>query len=240
MTDKTTSQMFNKVNAAEKRVIFRSLPQRRTKIMIKYEEQVAQVFALTTSTEKVLACELIPVKADEEPSDVVVKFEKQEAVQVVIDFKFNEDRYFMQTTANMENDKVQINLDPDLFVLQRRRSARVDIPFSYPHQVRVIEHHGKVVFIEGRIVDFGAGGCRVEVLQMDPLFSVSDQVVLVIRLSHRNPLTLKAQVRHTVGTSSAGNQIFGVQFQGLGPIMENKMMSLLMEVQKELFTKFNA
>lgn len=237
---KRNSPMFNQVHLIDKKIIFRSLPMRKTKIMMKNDELVVRLEALASSSEKILECQYLPFTPNETLPDLSQVFENNISSLVVLNFSFNEDRYFMQTTASLDSGKISVDLAPDLFVLQRRRSARVDITFSYPHQIRVIEHHGKPVFIEGRMVDFGAGGCRLEILQMNPQFTEADELVVVLRLSHRNPLTLKSQVRHASSKTSQGNQIFGVQFLGLGPIMENKMMSLLMEVQKELFAKFNA
>ncbi len=233
--------MFNKVNVSEKKVIFRSLANRRAKIIMKsIEEEINHLIAIKNVEDKVLECGRIQLNTAEDKSQGAVT-SLQNNQHVILNFNFNEDRYFMQTKMILAENRVLLDLTSDLFVLQRRKSPRIDLPANYPHQIRIIEYKGKVVFFEGRVIDFGAGGCRIELMQHEPRFSISDPLALVLSLSHRSPLTLSASIRHVIikeeGTEV--RQIFGVQFLGLGPIMENKMLSLLMELQKELFTKFN-
>lgn len=239
MSTQNESQMFTLVTGSEKKIIFRSLPQRQTKILMKSENHISELRAIKYNDDRILECDRIEMNQIEELGS---KSMQKSDAEVILNFMINEDRYFMQTKSSLYENKIYIDVNPHLFVLQRRKSLRIEVPAIYPHQVRLIEHKGKVVFIEGRLIDFSAGGCRIELLQMEPLVSSLDELVIVLRLSHRNPLTLRARVRHTLSNVSSknGRQVFGIQFQGLGPIMENKMLSLSMEMQKELFAKFNA
>lgn len=238
MTSQNQPQMFNKVSASEKRIIFRSLSQRQTKITMKSESHISELRAIKCNDDRILECDRLKLNPVEDDSQLPGINNNE---NVILNFSLGEDLYFMQTKSSLSESKIYLDMGPDLFVLQRRKSMRLEVPMAYPHQVRLIEHKGKVVFIEGRLLDFGAGGCRIELLQMEPLFSTEDSLVTVIRLNHRVPLTLRAQIRHTLPKASHknGRQIFGVQFQDLGPIMQNKMISLSMEMQKEFFAKFS-
>ncbi len=238
---KNQSTMFNKVNSFEKRVIFRSLATRKSKLMMKsIEDVITQLVVSKNVEDKKMECKLVQMvstKEGEEDSGKVIPLRSNQ--NVILNFNFNEDRYFMQTNMIVNEERILLDLEPDLFVLQRRKSPRIELPTGFPQQLRIIEYQGKVVFLEGRVLDFGPGGCRVEMVLNTPRFATADRVALVLRLSHRNPLNLKAEIRHTVLKEDERGlrQTFGVQFKDLGPIMENKMMSLLMELQKEMFTK---
>lgn len=238
---KNQSTMFNKVNSFEKRVIFRSLATRKSKLMMKsIEEVITQLVATKNVEDKKMECKLVQMvstKEGDEDSGKIIPLRSNQSV--ILNFNFNEDRYFMQTNMIVNEERILLDLEPDLFVLQRRKSPRIELPTGFPQHLRIIEYQGKVVFFEGRVLDFGPGGCRVEMILNTPRFATADRMALVLRLSHRNPLNLKAEVRHIVLKEDERGlrQTFGVQFKDLGSIMENKMMSLLMELQKEMFTK---
>ncbi len=239
--EKNQSTMFNKVNSFEKRVIFRSLATRKSKLMMKsIEDVITQLVVTKNVDDKKVECKLVQMvstKEGDENSEKLIPLKSNQ--NVILNFSFNEDRYFMQTNMIVNDERILLDLEPELFVLQRRKSPRIELPTAFPQHFRIIEYQGKVVFLEGRVIDFGPGGCRAEMVLSTPRFATGDKISLVLRLSHRNPLNLKAEVRHIVFKEDEKGlrQTFGVQFKDLGAIMENKMMSLLMELQKEMFTK---
>lgn len=195
------------------------------------EEHIFKMIATETRDDKVLAVSY--------PANENVRMQKSQSV--IINFEVNEDRYFFNTNVILEENLMLVDLMPDLFVLQRRKTARIEIPNHYPSQARILEYMGKSVFLEGQVLDFSAGGGRLSIPKTEPVFMANQELQMSLQFSFRKALIVKAVIRHKFPVVNPGDpQVFGIQFLELGPQMENKMLMLFMDIQREIFLKYSS
>jgi hypothetical protein len=160
--------------------------------------------------------------------------------QVVVNFTEGEDRYFFHTVAEVFSNRVHMAADLDVYVLQRRKSPRLEIPNAYPGTFNIISHQGKPVLYNCQFVDFSSGGCRVKYLGHLPVFKTGEIIRGVIHLNHRNPVELDCEIKHHAYDNEQGIQAFGIQFKLNTNILESKMLVVFMDLQRELFMKWSS
>jgi alginate biosynthesis protein Alg44 len=233
MAAQDKSQIFKKVNLSEKKALFRVLQQDRSVLLIKGEEDhIFHMISTEVRDDKILAVTY--------PSNEPVRMQKSQ--NVIINFEVSEDRYFFNTNVILAENQMLVDLAPDLFVLQRRKTARIEIPEKYPHQVRILEYLGKGTFVEGVALDFSSGGCRVSVPKHDPIFRANQEIQVSLQFSFRKAVILRALIKHKFPSppdQPDAPQVFGIQFVELNQIMENKMLMMFMDIQREIFLKYS-
>jgi hypothetical protein len=163
-----------------------------------------------------------------------------EAQKIVINFSVGEDRYFMNAKADLIGDRVHVSAESDVFILQRRKSPRLDLPDSYPGSLNIISYKGKACLYQCKISDFGSGGCRVQYQGHLPQFKSGETFRGVIHLNHRIPVELACEIKHHVTGPADGFQTFGVRFRLDTSILENKLLVVFMHLQRELFVKWSS
>ncbi len=157
---------------------------------------------------------------------------------VIFNFSHEDDRYFFQTQVDVYQEKVMIPARIDIFILQRRKAPRLDLPTEFPAGFNIIELKNKSCMYECQVLDFSSGGCRVQYSGHLPIFKVGDQLKGVLHLSHRRPMELSCEIKHHVLDKDKGLQVFGVQFLIKSSLLENRLLVLFMDLQRELFTKY--
>ncbi|MCB0368513.1 MAG: PilZ domain-containing protein, partial [Bdellovibrionales bacterium] len=167
-------------------------------------------------------------------------FKLEQPDMLVFNFSFDDERYFFSGLIKQVEDKYIINLHSDLFYLQRRKSARMEIPDDYPSKAKVISFNGKPISFELKVLDFSSGGCRLSFLSIDPMIIFEDKFRTLITLGNRSSFEVDVQVRHVKPINSIKDlpQIMGVQFISKEPAFEGKMLNLYMDVQREIFLKY--
>jgi mannuronan synthase len=159
---------------------------------------------------------------------------------IILNFSYGEDRYFLQAPAEVYDNRVHIAADQDVYILQRRRSPRLEIPDAYPSGLNIIAYQKKMVMYQCTLIDFSSGGCRAQYIGHLPLFKTGDVVRGVVHLNHRNPVELDCEIKHHAIDNMQGIQIFGIQFKLPTTILENKMLVVFMDLQRELFVKWSS
>lgn len=224
-------KMFKRVGLSEKKVLFRGLPQRKTLLLIKGDEEyIYKIVPVKFVDNKFLTCAYIK---DEDQRMKVSQ-------PIIINFQVDEDRYFFQSQGRPSGDFIDVDLTTDLFILQRRKTPRVELPGDYPNSMTITELNNKTIYLHGAILDFSAGGAKLTMDCVDPHLKAGDEIRVVMHLNKRNPLSMYCVVKHQARKPEEFDkpQIFGVQFSGMNSVMENKMLNLFMDIQRELFLKF--
>ncbi len=224
-------QIFKKVNLSEKKALFRLIPQEKSVLLIKgAEDHIFKMIPYEVRDDKILVVNY--------PSNEPVRMQNSQGV--IINFEISEDRYFFNTNVIIAENQMLIDLVPDLFVLQRRKTARIDIPEKYPHQIRILEYLGKGVFIEGVALDFSSGGCRVSIPKAEPVFKENQEIQVSLQFSYRKSIILRGLIKHkfTLANDAGNPQVFGIQFIQLDSFLEGKMLMMFMDVQREIFLKY--
>lgn len=158
---------------------------------------------------------------------------------LILNFSHGEDRYFFHAPAEVYNNRVHISAELDVYILQRRKTPRLDIPSEYPGGLNIIAYQNKMVMYQCTFLDFSSGGCKVLYPAHLPVFKTGDVIRGVIHLNHRNPVDLQGEIKHHSMDKIAGHQIFGIQFKLNTTILENKMLVVFMDLQRELFVKWS-
>lgn len=225
------TEIFKKVHLSEKKKLFKEIAAAGTLLLIKVENQdVRQILARNISEDKFLECDFKPG----------FEFDLKVSEVAVVNLSYGEDRYFFSGVVSVVNEKVYIDIQGDLFYLQRRRSARMEIPEGYPAKARIIDLNGKNLPFDFKIVDFSSGGCRISLASMEPLIKVGAKFKLMITLGHRSSFDTEVDVRHVkeINTLKDLPQVMGVQFTSTDVAFESKMLNLYMDVQREIFLKY--
>jgi hypothetical protein len=222
-------EIFRKVPISEKKSLFREAVFQKFPFYLKGEDE-----------------ELITAVADEfiEGRALVFSyaagsFEIKNPQKVVFNFSFGEDRYFFQALAEVYGKRIHISSETDVYVLQRRKSPRLEIPKDYPGTINIIDYGGKPTLLKCQLLDFSTGGARVLYDKHLPEFKNLDQFTVVVHLNHRRPFELQAEIRHTVADYLNATQAIGLRFKLESTLLENKLLVVFMDLQRELFVKWS-
>jgi hypothetical protein len=220
--------IFKRVAVSERKLIFRELADDKSQVSLKGSEGEAifHLIAIQVEKDENLLCH------HTEDSKGIDKAQK-----VLMNFVFKNERYFMQTELKFESGWAVIDISGDLFQLQRRANVRLILPESYGAVYILMSHEGKKFFIDCAVKDISAGGLKLEVPISHPEFKSGEVLKGSLRLGNRRSMELETEVRfakkeekfHTVG----------VQFLNVDHILENRLLSLMMDLQRELYIKFS-
>ena len=221
--------IFKKVAVSGKKQVLREAAAQECMLSIKSEEDViVQTPMIWMDQDYSLFCRALSLE------DLI-----RMNGRVTCNFTHENERYFFQTDLEMEGDEVRLNCaEVDLYQLQRRKNTRLFFPENYDAGFNITEYKGKSYFIFAKIKDISAGGCKVIIPKQDPAFVVGSQFSGFLRVGHRKPLPLVAEVRHVLEETKDNAQVFGVQFVEINSVIENRLLSMMVDIQRELYVRF--
>lgn len=222
---------FKKVHLSDKKKILRSIADNQTVLLVKSESTgVEQVVPKKIIEDKILECDFFKGK----------EFNLKNSEMAVVSLNEGDDKYFFYGLVNVTEKNIYIDIQGDIFYLQRRKSARLDLPEDYISVCRITDYKGKVLPFDCDVVDISSGGCRLNLTSMEPMIKVGSVIKMKITLGYRNPFEVKGEVRHvkTINDYSDLPQVMGIQFVDYEPSFEAKMLNLYMDVQREIFLKY--
>ncbi|WP_374074286.1 flagellar brake protein [Bdellovibrio bacteriovorus] len=223
--------IFKKVAVSEKKLLFREIADDKMQVSIKgsLHDDVFHLIAVQTEKDEALLCHHT---ADSKGITTAQK--------VIVNFAFKSERYFFQTELYFEAGWAVLKIDVDLFQLQRRANARIDIPTKYDAVFMLSNHGGRSYFLECRVRDISAGGFKMELQAAQPELKIGDRVKGTLRLGVRRPIEFVVEVRFAQSKDDAGviKQTVGMQFLEIDHLMESRLLSLMMDLQREIFLKF--
>ncbi|HEX7673095.1 MAG TPA: PilZ domain-containing protein [Bdellovibrio sp.] len=157
----------------------------------------------------------------------------------VLNFDHGNERYFMKAYLRSSKDGVFINTNFELFQLQRRANVRVVIPETFDALFSLHGHGGKKYFKDCKVVDVSAGGVRIEFQGAKPDLKENDIVEGTLRLGTRRPMKFDLQVRFVNKRVENGDTVYtaGTMFMNIDKTMETRLLSLITDLQRELFLK---
>lgn len=220
--------IFKKVAVSEKKMLFREIAHEKLQVAVKGAESNFHLIAVQSEKDLALMCH--------HTADSKGVNQNQ---AVMLSFNFKTERYFMQTELYFEAGWAVIKIEGELFQLQRRANARVEIPDKYDATFILNQHGGKNYFIDCRLKDVSAGGFKMEMTD-GPEFKIGDKAKGLFKLGNRRPIEFEIEVRFVMAKEANGKklQIAGVQFQNIDSILESKLMSVVLDLQREIFLKY--
>lgn len=223
--------VFKKVHLSDKKKILKRLIEDRVVWLVKTEtKDVQQVVPIQAIDEKIVECDFIPGQ----------EFDLKKSEMGVVSINFGEDRYFFYGLVTLNDSKIFIDTQGDLFYLQRRKSARLELPSNYPAKCKIMNYNGKALPFDCNVVDISSGGCKLSLSSLEPIIKDLSKLELKITLGHRSPFDVSGEVRHTkpIRDFSDLPQLIGIQFVDYEPMFEGKMLNMFMDLQREIFLKY--
>ncbi|QDK38505.1 PilZ domain-containing protein [Bdellovibrio sp. NC01] len=219
--------IFKKVAVSEKKMLFRELASDRAQISLKGEgDDIFHLIAIQTEKDEELLCHHTE---DSKKHEVAQK--------VMVNFPFKTERYFFQSELSFNSGWAVVKIDGDLFQLQRRANARIDLPEKYEAVFTLYLHGGKNYFLESKIKDISAGGIKIECPFVTPEFVIGERIKGTIRLGARRALEFDLEVRFAKVNDKT--QVAGLQFMNIDLTKENRLLSLMMDLQREIYIKYS-
>jgi len=224
--------IFKKVAFSEKKMLFREIAKEKQQLMIKCmdNDDVFHLIAIQTERDEVLLCH--------HTADTKTYNKEQ---KVIASFVLRDERYYFHTDMNFQEGWTILKMNVDLFQLQRRANARIDLPDSYDGIFVLSQHAGKPYSIDCRLKDVSAGGFKMEFLGISPALQAGDRMKGILRLGKRRPMEFEVEVRFAKKEDDGGIviQTAGVQFLNRDHNTENRLLLMMMDLQRELYLKYS-
>lgn len=227
----SSEPVFKKVSVAEKKLLFQQVTSEKKLIRLKIADQDEFLH-------------IVPMHVDEGPvllchytADSKKLTENQ---KVVANFTLREERYFFSTGFEFKSGWMVLDIGVDLFHFQRRATARVNIPDEYDAIFQLTLHNGKSYSTDCKLKDVSAGGFKMEIFGDMPLLKMGDAISGLLRLGHRRAMELDLEVRFVRRQEEDGSvlQVAGTRILSLDYTKENKLLLMIMDLQRELQGKF--
>lgn len=171
---------------------------------------------------------------------------------VIANFGIGEEKFFFQgpMTLLKNSDEITIEIDSDLYKLQRRTHIRFQIEAEVRLHIIITKYHGKSVYIETQVSDISAGGVRIHFSQF-PIYShpglatannpglrQGDKFHAVIHPPSGKTLEVVCEVKHQLQSAVKGDAMdqYGCEFVELTPLVKNRLLALSMDLQKKIFS----
>jgi c-di-GMP-binding flagellar brake protein YcgR len=145
-----------------------------------------------------------------------------------------------------------IKLDVDLFKLQRRASARIEIPDEINAEFILKQLGSNKYDVLCKVKDVSTGGIKAELPIGAPTLKIGDRVQGILRFGNRRPFDFEMEARFVqkIATGeiieeqtsvpflpSNQVQIAGFQFLKIDSVIESRMLTILMDIQREIYVK---
>lgn len=223
--------IFKKVGLSEKKSLFRELARSKLLLFLKGEGDVMfHLMAIQCEKDESLFCRHTADSTHIKTSQ-----------KVIVNFSYESERFFMHTEIRFEGAWIIMPIKEDLFHLQRRASARIEIPDVYDGSFMLLTHNGLPFFTECLLRDISAGGLKIQLPGDEPTLKSGDLINGRLRLGARRPMPFDAEIRFAqkvqLPQGRGVAQVAGIRFLNVDNILENRLLSLIMDVQREIFLK---
>lgn len=225
--------IFKKVALSQKKALLREICTEQLQVMVKgsQQETIFHLIAMEVDEkdELLLCYPTTDTQVIEEPQ------------KVVVNFQYKDERYFFSTDLIILASRMLLLVNVDLFQLQRRANVRINIPDNYEAVFQLTEHQGKIYFLECRIKDVSAGGFKMRLPGDNPELKLGVRLKGSFRLGNRRPMEVEVEVRFSNQITENGRlfQVAGVQFWNRDTAKENRLLILMMDLQRELYLKYS-
>ncbi|MBO9668241.1 MAG: PilZ domain-containing protein [Bdellovibrio sp.] len=230
MSQQQGQNIFKKVPVSEKKFLFREIAHDKLQISCKGDDDnFFNLIAIQTEKDEDLMCHHTANSKEHEKNQ-----------SVMVNFQFKTERYFFRTDLSFNSGWAVLKIDGDLFQLQRRENVRVDLPAKYDSAFSLHVHNGQKYFLDAKIRDVSAGGVKIEMVSDIPVLKLGDKVRGTMRLGIRRVMEFEMEVRFAQRreVNGQGVQTAGLQFLNVDKMLENRLLSLMMDLQREIFLKY--
>lgn len=214
---------FEKVKSAtEARRIFDRLPRDAKEFYCKGEGELFSFIPETFDGVAALTGRLVSF----EPSEFV-------AESVVVNFIVADERYYTTCDFVPQGEFGVLKFSSPLYRLERRGHYRVTLPSTLERACNIIQQDGRAVFVSAVVLDISQGGARLQILKG----KVKDlkpgvRARCAFHIKSKWTFEIMAQIMHI--SDGDGSDVFGVQFQNISDSETRKLLSMMLELQREV------
>ncbi|MBX3032859.1 MAG: PilZ domain-containing protein [Bdellovibrionaceae bacterium] len=220
------TEIFKKLSPSERDDFFSALTREKPELIGKLPDQ-DQLFRL-----RPLLLEKGHLRCSAPPEAATAL--AQGPQNAVISLQLGADRYFLTSPARPRDDgSWELRTEVDVFKLQRRQNFRLQIPMGYPAQLEIRRCKGLDARIQGSLLDFSTGGCRIAIPKDSVAPQLADLVEGVLRIDHRPDIPFRAHVRHV--KEDRDRKLVGLEFTDVNPGMEARLFGTVMELHRALY-----
>jgi c-di-GMP-binding flagellar brake protein YcgR len=155
----------------------------------------------------------------------------------IVNFKIDRDQYFFQSAVSFSKDGVLLETVVELFQLQRRSAFRLTLPSELGAHVNILQCNQTPYFTEAKIIDYSTGGLKLQMTGVNAPLKKGDQLKLALHLGKRIPFQLEAEIKFANFRTDTWS--YGIEFINKTILIENKLVALQLDMQSEIFRKWN-
>jgi hypothetical protein len=215
--------IFTKINDLKDRdKVFYDLAAAKTEIVGKVHGTSSDTYILKAKfyTEHELECEVIGGTHS-----------LPKTGEMIMQITLGAEKYLCSSPFHLRQDRVYMKTNVDLFHLQRREDFRLRLPMSYKAHLLIQNVNGKPVSEKRALIDLSGGGCKISNdRNLFPLVS-NDLIAGELEFPDRPAVSVRGVIRH------AGEDKLGIEFSGISAPAKNKIVALVMDLYRELFSR---
>lgn len=159
--------------------------------------------------------------------------------ELILQMMLGDDKYLCSTPYQMRDGHAFLRMEVDVFHLQRREDFRLRLPVSFKSFLEVKTCNSKPVSGRLSLIDLSGGGCRLLISSKDLTLNLNDVIEGEIILPERAPLKIKGIIRHRKDDEKTKSQTAGLQFTELSEPTKNRIVALVMDLYRELFSRWS-
>ncbi|XGC80019.1 PilZ domain-containing protein [Bdellovibrio bacteriovorus] len=153
-------------------------------------------------------------------------------------FQFGGDKYIFETRPVAQGSVVMVTL-LNLFHLQKRRNYRYVLPADYPAAFALSFVNETACQVHCRLLDLSTEGCAVEVDHAALSCNLEDEVRAYVHLGDREPILVQGLIKN-IRLKSDNSLVLGVKFNHLAAASEDKIISSITDLQREIYFRKSA
>ncbi len=232
---------FEKVRSlVERKKLFSNLLSEKTEVLCKGEGETIFHFIPTVIVQDSVMQGYVPADQGAPDTDV----------EVMGNFSVEGDRYFFRSRLKIDKGEASIDLNCDVYLLQRRASMRLRVPSNLGFYLAITEYNSKPTYLIAQFVDLSAGGARVFFSDVDspiaaatyankPPAAVGDKLKAVLHLAPQKTIELKCEVKHIQPAVHYGQIVehLGLEFVDLGRGLRDRLLAASIDLQQKLISE---
>ncbi len=158
---------------------------------------------------------------------------------VIITFNLSPEKYFLKSKLIQKDKTCVLKLTPYLYKLQRRKNFRLTLPKFWDPVFECLSQGTEAVGKSFFIYDLSSGGISFEYVPGEFDAIIGAQMEGTLKVKNRLELPVSLMVRHSreVGTKAYPKIRIGLEIVNMTKEQEAKVMAVLMEVHREIFSK---
>lgn len=158
--------------------------------------------------------------------------------EFILQMTLGDDKYLCSTPYQMRDGHAFLRMEVDIFHLQRREDFRLRLPIGFKAYLEMKKCNGQSTTGRFQLVDLSGGGCRFFTTNKTEVLNINDVIEGEIILPARDPLKVKGVIRHQKDDEKTKSQTAGLQFADLTEPVKNRIVALVMDLYRELFSRW--